>query len=56
MVARLQQRVEELKQELVLATGEERTDELTDEEKSRYMYYNLSSFHFLMVIAVLGVL
>ncbi|XP_011403132.1 PREDICTED: kinesin-like protein KIF6 [Amphimedon queenslandica] len=34
MVARLQQRVEELKQELVLATGEERTDELTDEEKS----------------------
>ena len=34
MVARLQQRVEELRQELTLATGEERTDELTEDEKS----------------------
>ena len=38
MVARLQQRVEDLRQELALATGEERTDELTDDEKSRYKY------------------
>ncbi len=33
MVAHLKQRVQELKGELTLATGEERTEELTDEEK-----------------------
>lgn len=32
MVQRLKTKVEELKQELALATGEERTEELTEEE------------------------
>ena len=36
MAARLKQQVQELKDELSLATGEERTDDLTDEEKSKY--------------------
>eukprot|EP00117_Sycon_ciliatum_P006084 scpid19783/ scgid3868/ Kinesin-like protein KIF6 len=35
MVARLQQQVKDLRDELKLATGEERTEELTDEEKAR---------------------
>ena len=35
MVLRLQQQVEDLKQELVLVTGEQRTDELTTEEKQQ---------------------
>ena len=34
MVARLQSKVEELQQELLLATGTERTDELSVEEKN----------------------
>ena len=38
MVARLKQQVQELKDELSMATGEERTDELTDEEKAEYVY------------------
>ena len=33
MVARLKLQVQELKEELTMATGEERTDELTEEEK-----------------------
>ena len=33
MVARLKQQVQELREELSMATGEERTDELTSEEK-----------------------
>ncbi len=36
MVARLKQQVQDLKDELSMATGEERTDELTDEEKAEY--------------------
>ena len=39
MVARLQQQVDDLKQELVMATGEQRTDELTTEEKQQYIMY-----------------
>lgn len=35
MVAHLKQRVQELKDELSLATGEEITDELTPEEKDK---------------------
>lgn len=35
MVARLKLQVQELKEELTMATGEERTDELTEEEKKR---------------------
>lgn len=35
MVQRLKQKVQELKDELVVATGEERTDELTTEEKDK---------------------
>ena len=34
MVQKLKQKVQELKEELQLATGEERTDELTAEEKA----------------------
>ena len=37
MVARLKQQVQELKDELAMATGEERTDELTDEERAKYV-------------------
>lgn len=37
MVLRLKQKVQELKDELSLATGEERTDELTEEEKEKYV-------------------
>ena len=37
MVARLKQQVQDLKDELSMATGEERTDELTDEEKAKYV-------------------
>lgn len=39
MVARLQQQVDDLKQELVMVTGEQRTDELTTEEKQQYIIY-----------------
>ena len=35
MVARLKQQVQDLKDELTMATGEERTDELTDEETAK---------------------
>lgn len=35
MVAHLKQKVQELKDELSLATGEERADELTPEEKQK---------------------
>jgi len=35
MVARLKLQVQELKEELSMATGEERTDELTEEEKQK---------------------
>ena len=35
MVQKLKQKVQELKEELHLATGEERTEELTSEEKSQ---------------------
>ena len=35
MVARLKLQVQELKDELTMATGEERTDELTEEEKKK---------------------
>lgn len=38
MVARLQAHVEELKQELVLVTGEQRTDDLNEEEQLRFLY------------------
>ena len=34
MISRLQQQVKDLKDELQLATGEARTDELSDEEKA----------------------
>lgn len=37
MVARLKQQVQELKDELAMATGEERTDELTDEERAKFV-------------------
>ena len=37
MVARLKQQVQDLKEDLAMATGEERTDELTDEEASKYV-------------------
>ena len=39
MVARLQQQVDDLKQELVMVTGEQRTDELTTEETQQYIMY-----------------
>ena len=39
MVARLQQQVDDLKQELVMVTGEQRTDELTTEETQQYIIY-----------------
>ena len=35
MVAKLKLQVQELKEELSMATGEERTDDLTEEEKKR---------------------
>lgn len=35
MIAKLKQRVSDLQQEIALSTGEERNDELTDEEKQR---------------------
>ena len=35
MVARLKLQVQELKEELSMATGEERTDEFTEEEKKK---------------------
>jgi len=35
MVARLKLQVQELKEELSMATGEERTDKLTEEEKQK---------------------
>lgn len=35
MVARLRAEIQELKDELSLATGEQRTDDLTDEEKEK---------------------
>ena len=41
MVARLQQQVDNLKQELVMVTGEQRTDELTTEETQQYIMYIL---------------
>ena len=37
MVARLKQQVQELKDELAMATGEERTDQLTDEEMAKWV-------------------
>ena len=39
MVAHLKQKVLELKDELSLATGEERTDDLTEEEIQKYVLY-----------------
>ena len=35
MVQKLKQKVQELKEELVLATGEERAEELTTEERNK---------------------
>ena len=50
MVARLKLQVQELKEELSMATGEERTDDLTEEEKKRsviinYEYIPLSAIY-----------
>ena len=42
MVVHLKQKVQELKDELSLATGEERTEELTTEEIERCCTTNLS--------------
>ena len=35
MVVRLKQQVQELKEELMMATGEERSEELSQEEKDK---------------------
>lgn len=35
MVVRLKQQVQDLKQEIAMATGEERNDELTSEERDK---------------------
>ena len=41
MVAHLKQRVQELKDELAMATGEERSEELTQEERDKYAVWAL---------------
>ena len=46
MVAHLQQQVLELKQELAMTTGEQRTDELTPEDKNRYSLLCLPGLHY----------
>ena len=46
MVAHLQQQVIELKQELAMTTGEQRTDELTPEDKNRYSLLFLPGLHY----------
>ena len=41
MVERLKQQVQQLKEELTMATGEQRTDELSQEEKDKSVCHML---------------
>ena len=59
MVACLRQQVQDLKEELSMATGEDRTDELTDEQKRKLSMFDLKLHPFslsqLLVFLLTGV-